>query len=238
MVSKRPAAAPARLAEDEPVPRPPAELEASLDAAMEAAVAVLDVKEEQEKPNEGCDEEDATAGFGDAASTADETETSKLCCSCNQFWHVDFMKAVNKTKNQLRCTGCHNARSRINRMKKGMGMDSLTSPEPADRHDFMRKAHGALGNDLCALIKDTITVMKTRRITSSMSIGGPFEPLEEAQKRYASNPDMWKSIEQNAQRIKCPIRNCTMIQIPTYESKTEKETIVEESRKREAETEL
>ena len=152
------------------------------------------------------------------------------CTTCKQPVGEDFVTL--REGKQVRCGPCNRLGSRIHGVlrRKPELKDKWVNMSVENKYDFFVKNHKAMGDQLPALIEQSVQHVASRAKTAGFTMKGEYMDVVDLKKLYEGKPEQLASVMANAKQITCPVRGVVLYENPVYNSKFEDEQRVEESR--------
>ena len=157
------------------------------------------------------------------------------CCTCGDLTNPDERVIVRaSSKNQpetvFRCKGCHNLKSRMNRImaKNGQLARDWSEMGDVEKTSFITSNRGLRGAELELRLTETAIISKTKRSSTSFTAEGHYLSAVEIREKYEKQPQVAESIIKNARSFFDAVKQVHVYEDVSYTAKQQDEEVREE----------
>lgn len=160
---------------------------------------------------------------------------SSKCCTCGDVTNPDervIVRAYAKNKHEtvFRCKGCHNLKSRMNRImsKNGQLARDWSEMGEVERSTFIKNNRGLYGAELELRISESVLVSKTKRSSTSFVSEGKYSSAAALREKYQKEPEIAENIIKNARSFFDSVKQVHVYEDVSYTMKQQDEEVREE----------
>jgi hypothetical protein len=158
--------------------------------------------------------ETAAALMHDGAAAA--AGPRKSCTTCKaEIINDDF---ISPKADFYKCGDCNRTAARINRCLDSAAKEGWKTLPPDVKSRFIAESHDVLGQQLKALITETIERSKTEVHTEEHATDDEWMDVYDLENTYKNKPEILANIKKNAATMECKVRGCIMYAVPKYTS--------------------
>ena len=125
-----------------------------------------------------------------------------------------------------RCKDCHSLRGRINTVIQNHGMvDDWDFASEDQKAAFYKKYGVARGSALATAVQLHVEERKTDKLVLNFKGTGQFMDLVDLTEKFKDKPEQLANIKQHGRTFRDHNRGCTLYEVLTYESKSERQQV-------------